>query len=720
MNYNKDKAVWSWPLFERKQDAGSFDVAVGTTGIAVWVNSTSGGTLRLKSWSNCYLEGSEEKQWKEIYCVKTVTAGEQVVLFPYADFVFSDDKVKVTSLETFGYQMGFVMKDMTDTEGTLYFDQLGTYTGKQEPDVDPDEPVEPDKPDDFAPPADFKRTVTMPKTYSPIEEFTSLDKWQTPNGGASVRLDSVGAFEGTAARVSYNNSEAKWNWPVFTRKDAVGSIDAKSGSDGIVVWIYSSTAGTLRLQNWSNCYLEGSTEKQWKEIYCDIGITKGEQLVKFLYTDFVTNDDKKDKVTGVETVGWNLGFAFAKLEDAAGTIYIDNLGFFNSRDITEWDTLPELDADEETRKIGITDSRFWINQWNDGVEYAANSQLMSLERTDPRYKLFQKEWTFTVDYASIYYASDPGLLFWLSAGKTDLTKYLKTGTLRFWIKVPHDMTLKVSLEDENYHSASVEFEAKVTEENEGYYEVRLPLSDFYVNYDEAGNTWDYTDIIKVVLKPTDFSAEGFLQEGESLNVSLFELWSKEAAEPQEVDISRYYDCGNGNGIILRDTDEVMALTTVVSAFRNTLELDVAEKTVGRYYSDGKVVDYYNINAMADTDNYNKIVTAYEDVEILLPITETLDVSNLRAAVIKDGQLTDIPMTMEGSYLVLTGTSFGDVVFYTGTQKKPNADTDKGGSGSPLTGDNSAILPIALTAMGISLVTLCWSGRYFKKKRRKSE
>ena len=722
VEYDKDKADWSWPLFERAQAVGSFDVAAGTTGIAVWVHSTSGGTLRIKSWSNCYLEGSEEKQWKEIYCEKTIAAGEQVVLFPYADFVCGDDKVKVTSLDTFGYQMGFTMKGLSEGTGTLYFDKLGSYTDGGNLPVDPDIP---DDPDDFEPPADFRPTVTLPKTFSLIEEFTSLEKWRVGNAGDNgegikVALDGAVAFEGTAAKVVYNKEKAKWNWPLFERKDEVGSIAVQPGSDGIVVWIYSSSAGTLRLKNWSNCYLEGSEEKQWKEIYCEAEITKGEQLVKFLYSDFVYGDDKTP-VTGIETVGWNLGFAFARLEDAAGTMYIDKLGFFNSQDITLWDTLPELGEDEETKRVGITDTRFWINQWNSGDEYAASSSILSLDRTDPRYKMFQKEWTFTVDHANSYYASDPALLFWLSAEKTDLTNYLKTGTLRFWIKVPRSMKLKVSLEDSDYHKATAEFEAKVTEENEGYYEVQIPLSDFYFSNEAAGTAWDYTDILKITLAASDFSEEGFLQESESLSVSLFELWSKEAAEPQEVDISRYYDCGNGNGVMLRDTNEVMALTTVVAAFRNTLEMNIAEKVVGNYYLDGRVVDYYNINAMADTDSYNKIITAYEDVEILLPLTETLDESGLRAAVIENGRMTDIPLTVEGDYLVLTGTSFGDVVFYTGSQKKTNpVNPDNSNTNTPPTGEQNPFLPVSFAALGVSLGAMYWSQRHFGKKGRKAE
>lgn len=345
----------------------------------------------------------------------------------------------------------------------------------------------------------------------------------------------------------------------------------------------------------------------------------------------------------------------------------------DAEDLSEWDRLPELGKDEATRRFAITDTNFWLGQYNEGGEKSAINQFVNLEKTDSKYKYFQRYSEFTMANAEKYYSANPNdnssvLFYWFSNGVTDISSYIKTGTMRFWIKVPREMKLKVSLMTPQYQHMFVEFTAKPTTENDGFYEVRIPLLDFWKKYESSGDRWDYSQILEIAVKPSELSEESFIKQDESVAISSFELWSKEPAEPEEPDLNRYFTCGNGNGIKVRDKNAVLSYTSVVSAFRNIDEMSYAEKTLSLNYYDGKLIDFYNINIMNDTDNYGKIFDAYDDVELMIPISDKLDVDGIKAAIIKDGILTELDMKTEDGYYVIKGMSFGDIVFYTGNRK----------------------------------------------------
>lgn len=164
---------------------------------------------------------------------------------------------------------------------------------------------------------------------------------------------------------------------------------ALSDKNGVAMWINTSSAGTLRFVDSCDCYIDGSAEKQWKEIMCEVKVEKGEQYVYFPFESFTLKDKADEKVTEIINVFYEPQIVFRYLDDSRGTVYIDKLGLygddksitvfedFNSSENVKQNWLITSEIVDDVTAEG--DQRALKLNFNEPVEEKSNRQLGNVE-----------------------------------------------------------------------------------------------------------------------------------------------------------------------------------------------------------------------------------------------------------------------------------------------------------------------------------------------------
>ena len=338
-----------------------------------------------------------------------------------------------------------------------------------------------------------------------------------------------------------------------------------------------------------------------------------------------------------------------------------------------WETLPTMGADEENRVlINTSNSDFWTGDWNDTSRprsFAANNR--GLDKKDINYSRFKIYKELAVLDSSVYYKNPTPAMFYFRK-TTDITPYLKTGTLRFWVNVPKDMALKITLqsvdEENKYSTATVVINVKKVTENNGFSEVQIPLKDFYDSAVKDNIMWNPYFVKHILVGGIDGCTENtFIKEGELLNVSHFEIWKADALEPEPFDPTRIFYSLHGE-IFLKDIDDVLSKTAMLSAYRDTLNEENYKKIVEKYYDGGNFAEAYTVQLISAGQYDYNIVTAYDDVIVYIPLTEGLDTNNLSVAVYNREGLFDCEFKVENEYLAITTKQFGEFVLVSGGKR----------------------------------------------------
>ena len=329
-----------------------------------------------------------------------------------------------------------------------------------------------------------------------------------------------------------------------------------------------------------------------------------------------------------------------------------------------WDELPTMPADEENRiLINTSNSDFWTGDWNDTSRprsFAANNR--GLDKKDINYSRFKIYKELAVLDSAVYYKNPTPAMFYFRK-TTDITPYLKTGTLRFWINVPKNMTIKVTLQsvdDANkYSTATVELNLKKVTENNGFQEIQIPLKAFYDAAVKAGIKWNPYFVKHILIGGEDgCDKNSFLKEGELLNVSHFEIWKSEALEPEPFDPTRVFYSLHGD-IFLKDVDDVLSKTAMLSAYRDSLNFDKYKKIVEKYYKDAGLLQAYTIQLVSAGQYDYNIVTAYDNVAVYIPLSDGLDIDSLAVSVYNNKGLFDCEFEISDGYIVVTTNQFGE-------------------------------------------------------------
>ncbi len=339
-----------------------------------------------------------------------------------------------------------------------------------------------------------------------------------------------------------------------------------------------------------------------------------------------------------------------------------------------WSELPQMKADEENTILVKTAHDFWTGDWNKS-ERSVIAPNLGLTTKDPKYSWFRNYRQIEITDEEKYYAdgNKSELCFYLTSN-TDISGYLKTGALRFWIKVPKDMTVRLYLlsiapdennpESKKYTQVYIDVPLTMTTENDGYQEVQIALKDFY-NKIAIKNQWNPYYVSQIKIGGIEgCTPETFLAKGEQLCVSHFEIWKAEAKEPEEIDTTRKFYSKNGK-FFIRDTDEVLSTTSTVSAFENILETEKYSALSKKYFDNAEFLSSFTVEVVSETLYDCYIVKPYDKVEVNFPLSKYVENKDLNICVVNGAGIYDCEYTINDTNLVILTDQFGEFLFMSG-------------------------------------------------------
>ncbi len=323
----------------------------------------------------------------------------------------------------------------------------------------------------------------------------------------------------------------------------------------------------------------------------------------------------------------------------------------------------ETVSTSDSELVVKTGSDFWINDWNYDRARSIKSKRYGSLKTDYYYNCFTRYRSIEMVDQDTYYSNVTEPYFILDS-RIDLSAYLLNGTLRFWVDVPKDMTLRVTLislsSSGTYARRRVSIDLKTDNEVENYQEVIIPLEKFS-GENSTQSSWDPTRIRYIGIGGvSDCTAETFLANGEIINVSDIEIWSGEAPEPLAHDVTPQYYSKNGDYYI-RDINSILDIKSQVSGFKNTLVKDSYIETVENYSNYVSLLEVYTVNVIvADSSEY--FVSSISDyLEVYIPINTSLMDEELLVGTVSGDGITILNHTVSDGYLVVTTNVLGDIL-----------------------------------------------------------
>lgn len=343
-----------------------------------------------------------------------------------------------------------------------------------------------------------------------------------------------------------------------------------------------------------------------------------------------------------------------------------------------WAELPDLGKSEENEILIRTGNDFWMSDWNEKRARAITAVNVGVDKKDDKYSYFSRYKLIKVvnenDYYSTKTSSTQGpstaCFYWMKI--TDISSYLKSGTLRFWINVPKNMTVRLYLTsydpDKNYTRAYVDVAVKKTDENDGFTEIKIPLKSFYDSAVKNGTKWNPYYIRFIELGPVDnANKNNFLAKDEELCVSHFEIWKADALEPEPYDPTRYFYSLRGE-VFVKDINDVLAKTAVINAFKNSLEFDAYKNITKKYFDKATLKELYTVNLVSSSDYDYKTVTAYDEVWMYIPVSEGIKTDNLKIAIYNSTGIYDCEYEIADGYFIITTKQFGEVMLLEGGKR----------------------------------------------------
>ena len=293
---------------------------------------------------------------------------------------------------------------------------------------------------------------------------------------------------------------------------------------------------------------------------------------------------------------------------------------------------------------------------------AITSAIKPIERDDPNYA--KSTWCRRIQLNDEQYYQEKGSFLFYLDPVGDISQYIETGYLRFYISVPQSMTLQISMNNENWTStARYSFFIDTEKTVEGFNEIRIPFKSLLEN---ASASFDPTKVKNINLfVPEDATAETFLSPGQQIHIMPFEFWSDKpaAADPYEY-VNKFY-CGSGNKIEVWDKNGILPESIVVNAYQNTLDTEQANTILQQKVPGAELQDLYTIQLINDM---TRVVSVYDltgEVEIAIPEGSISQNDSLRVMVIGQEQTKEVPTYHQDGFLIIRTDTMGDFVFFTG-------------------------------------------------------
>ena len=453
--YNKDKANWNAPSLRDSTEA----FYKGGDGLFVWLKAEAAGTARI--------EGLMSDWTTTIHCDVAYEAGENLLYFPWSEFVKNADGSKAGT-DTVGCHMSLYLESPAPRTGTVYVDALSTYVKT------------PEIPTVFTP---SEKRVPDNVTLTPIADFdgglgtfVGGNAGDTGEGSVPEHTAALGYGEsGGAVKWTYNKDKANWNAPSL--RDSTETF--YKGGDGLFVWLKAEAAGTARI--------EGLMSDWTTTIHCDVAYEAGENLLYFPWSEFVKNADGSK--AGTDTVGCHMSLYLESPAPRTGTVYVDALSMYSVQ------KTPQEHKSEYHKGIddfnGYADAAALLGVWsarNAGAE--GTGAILSLDTTEG----------CQVSGQSLKLQYNTKNADWWAPGaiklKPDNQDFEGDGFC-FWIKTEKAMSLRVSYLTEDCEVVYDVPAADLPAGYEGY--IHVPYDA--VTYLQAGIETPYDEIGFV---PSDF------------------------------------------------------------------------------------------------------------------------------------------------------------------------------------------------------------------------
>lgn len=342
-------------------------------------------------------------------------------------------------------------------------------------------------------------------------------------------------------------------------------------------------------------------------------------------------------------------------------------------------------ADDPVVTTSVSD--FWINDWNDKTRpRSILAYNRGLDTDNSNYGNFSVYKEIEVITPDVYYLNPTAAGFGLKE-VTDLTPYEETGTLRFWINVPKSMSVKVTLKSYvsgKYSEASVSVALDASAAVDGYQEVEIPLKNFFA----ANKNWNaaYTKFV-LLGGVSGCDKVSFLDVGEKLCVSPFEIWPAESPEPVTHDATPVFRDLNSKAFI-RDSEGVLDKTAIVKCFNNTLEKGSYDEAVKSFGECAELLSLYSVdivNVLSDSCAKTGITG---QVELYIPVTGLMEENHITVAVCKDGEFVECESVLTDEYLVITTDTLGSIFVIDTNAPLFVADTSASGNDKKVVDDNT--------------------------------
>ncbi len=307
-----------------------------------------------------------------------------------------------------------------------------------------------------------------------------------------------------------------------------------------------------------------------------------------------------------------------------------------------------------------TTGGFWAE--GDSAEPSISSSRSGMKRSDYYYNDFQTYRTFEIINSNYYdsdykYSRELRLFF---NNNTDVSEFLTSGNLRFWLGVPKDMTIRFALrsynpETKKYGSIYTGKEFKVSDNVNGYQEVIIPLADF--NENKSSNfSFQYVSFM-AILGTDGCTAETFLNTGEVLKASPFEIWTGEPSVSKAGDyVPRYYSI-NGD-ITVDDIGLSMDKRTKINAFTIGASSGKFANFTSTLSGNTKVLEAYSINAVIADDEY-ALTAVGDSVNVNIPITSNFADEEFKVGIMGENGFSEKLYDLTDEYLVVHTDELGD-------------------------------------------------------------
>jgi len=340
-----------------------------------------------------------------------------------------------------------------------------------------------------------------------------------------------------------------------------------------------------------------------------------------------------------------------------------NEGTFYFRMMVADNMLPENETvyiSQPKFNNGALDPSVVENVYVDYSYYYNNFQSYNtLKVTDSSY------YTSTYNYNNEFRLSLPAV--------TDLSAVNTSGSLRFWVSVPKDLTMYFGLASQNsegtYGRAFCEKSLYVSDNDAaGFQEVEIPLSEL----NKREGTFSWKDIKFVALRGTNnCNSDTFLAVGELIKISPIEIWSNTAPEPRAAytHVPKYYSM-NGNVTVI-DLNAAMDSRTQINAFAHSSFSDEHLQIAEEAGENTELFKVYSVVAViagaveleTTYGEYTEyaVTEANTDMNVLFPVTEEMNNYDLIVGVADENGFRPKSYEKTDEYLIVNTSELGDFV-----------------------------------------------------------